>query len=430
MKTRLNTTQGNSSNCTAFQNSLKAYHDDELPVIERLSIRLHLFKCPACREEIELMEKITNDLRTADSAILEPGLRSRLLDGIPASAATDESEKKRFRFRRPNLEQWKKKPRIVWATAAIACILLFVFQVTPKLIDRQQDYSLSHSLSSSPGTPVPEVDSSSEANTSASIVGNPTIVPMSRTPAPGDMETSKIKQRTDIATKADRKSFDTNSPEVSPNYFASGSAAGKMMAGRVPGGMPAPKTSSEAFNPTSRAAPQRQVHREASLILEVDKLEEISGSIEDMVKATGGYIATNDLTSSDDGTKSASLVAKVPVDQFDETMGKLSKLGSIKAKSVNGEDLTEKISDSHQEEKSLNQQIEEAKQRLAHLKGNGARRDEAENIRDLRVQEAQAEGRLELLKKMARLSTISIELHEKSKTQAAPQQSGFVTDMK
>jgi hypothetical protein len=175
----------------------------------------------------------------------------------------------------------------------------------------------------------------------------------------------------------------------------------------------------------------RQVHRDASVTVAVDKLEAASDKVEQTVKASGGFVASNDLTTDSSGYKSASLTVRVPVDQFDDMLKQFSALGTVTAKSVSGEDITERMSDATQAEQVLRESAETAARKL---RNNGGSEKEIRyreaDLRRVRIELAQTQARLALLRKMAKLSTINVSLTEKAKraAQATPQ-SGFLGDL-
>jgi hypothetical protein len=173
---------------------------------------------------------------------------------------------------------------------------------------------------------------------------------------------------------------------------------------------------------------ERQVHRQADITVAVAKVEESSESVEAMVKTAGGYVASHQLSTEENGVKIATLTTKVPVAGFDAFLGRVSRLGEVKAKNVSGEDITEQISDEMQTRRALFAEIEETEAKLREARAQSQRREDREALRELRVQKAQAEGRLELLKKMAALATITVTLQEKAKANPAPPQTGGFLD--
>src|SRR5688500_858725 len=75
--------------CQQMQAELKAYHDGELPLVQRLAVRRHLAHCAACREEMRIMEKIGQQLQAEETpaqATLNPALREKILTAIPGQS--------------------------------------------------------------------------------------------------------------------------------------------------------------------------------------------------------------------------------------------------------------------------------------------------------------------------------------------------------
>jgi hypothetical protein len=187
-------------------------------------------------------------------------------------------------------------------------------------------------------------------------------------------------------------------------------------------------------NPSREAAfgliDGRQVHREGSLTVAVDKLEAASDKVEQTVKASGGFVASNNLTTDGRGYKSADLVVRVPVAQFDEMLKQFASLGSVTAKNISGEDITEQVSDATQAEQVLKDAADVAERKLK--QGSGTEKEiryREVDLRRVRIELAQTQARLGLLRKMARLSTINVSLTEKAKSAARAPQSGFLGDM-
>jgi hypothetical protein len=175
---------------------------------------------------------------------------------------------------------------------------------------------------------------------------------------------------------------------------------------------------------------ERQVHREASITVEVDNPEGRSDQVEEFVKEVGGYVASNEVSTGDDNLKTASLTVKVPVQQFDETLRKIAKLGNVKAKNVNGEDITEQTSDKQQAVRQLTTDIHDTQDKLKQRLSRSAAEEYRQDLRDMKIQIAQEQARLEMLRKMAALSTITVELHEKSKPAPPIKTGGFLDDLK
>ena len=186
---------------------------------------------------------------------------------------------------------------------------------------------------------------------------------------------------------------------------------------------------SAAFKPLN-AAPQRQVHKEATIGVQVANPEAISDKVADMVKESGGFVAGNTLDTGADGLKTAELTVKVPVAQFETFMGQVARLGNVQSKNITGEDITEKKSDADQTENVLEGDVQTSETRLKAL-GSRARWHDEQATRDLRTQLAEARARLILLKRMAALSTVTVDLTQTPKAQAAaPPTGGFLSGLR
>ena len=180
----------------------------------------------------------------------------------------------------------------------------------------------------------------------------------------------------------------------------------------------------------STAAPQRQVHKEATIGVQVANPEATSDKVADMVKETGGFVAGNTLDTGADGLKTAELTVKVPVTQFETFMGQVARLGNVQSKNVTGEDITEKKSDADQTENVLEGDVQTSEARLKAL-GPRAKWHDEQATRDLRTQLAEARARLLLLKRMAALSTVTVDLTQTPKVQAvAPATGGFLSGLR
>lgn len=153
------------------------------------------------------------------------------------------------------------------------------------------------------------------------------------------------------------------------------------------------------------------MHKEATIGVQVPNPESTSDTVETMVKETGGYVASNTLNTDDGGLKSAELVVKVPVTQFETFMAQVAKLGNVQSKNISGEDITEKTSDADQTEGVLEDDVQQSEARLKALGAKAKWRDE-EATRELRIQLAQARARLVLLKRLAALSTVTVDLSQ------------------
>ena len=213
--------------------------------------------------------------------------------------------------------------------------------------------------------------------------------------------------------------------------FAAGASAPTRHAGG--GGYPSSADALVTPQSPSLANPdllQRQVHKEATIGVQVANPEAASDRVETLVKEAGGFVAANTLNTVGDGLKSADMTVKVPVAQFETVLGQIAKLGSVQSKNVTGEDITEKASDADQTESVLEGDVQSSEARLKAL-STKAKWSDQQATRDLRTQLAEARARLVLLKRMAALSTVTIDLSQTPKPPApAPVTGGFLNGLK
>ncbi len=118
---------------------LKAYADGELGGWARLHARRHLACCPACREEIERMERLSENLRAFEQAEpLSTALRARL---IAAAANTPAATVSASVLALPPL--WRRHPLLtLGASGAIAAAALY-FVVLPRPTSAPEQQSAS-----------------------------------------------------------------------------------------------------------------------------------------------------------------------------------------------------------------------------------------------------------------------------------------------
>ena len=175
---------------------------------------------------------------------------------------------------------------------------------------------------------------------------------------------------------------------------------------------------------------ERKVHKAGDITVEVAKVEKESEAVANLITSAGGYVAQNELTTGEDNLKTASLTTKVPVAQFDTVVAQIGRLGNVKAKSITGEDITEKMSDEQEAEHVLQNDINETRNKLNGRETRGQRTEDAKTLRELRIRNAQSAARLILLKRLSVMADITVQLNEKPVTTVEqPKQSGFWNDM-
>ena len=411
--------------CTPFQENLKAYADRELSLFARLKVKRHVESCPACQEEIQEMELIRKHLRPSKPGALTPELKAKLLSSLPEGVPPG----KILPLRRLS------KPALVFGGLATLLIVstMAPFLKTATEEGAMQETAKSQVAQANPVSPsnLKQIGVASQMYTQdydAATTSSKSMTP--RRPAPPVSTTTRTNGGDKVAQGArDRKELSVNSPELS-SVDSDGipPEAAKMMRGaragygaRMSNGSEPGLTDYGRFRADrTLISTDRDVHREATLNVQVDNAETRSDAVETMTKETGGYVAETNLNTESDGTKTAQLTLKIPVDKFETFLASVGKLGEVKSKNITGEDLTEQIGDEKSGKRVLADEVEELKAQLRkHNTGRSQERQAREDLRDLKTRIAIKQARLETYRKMASLSTVTLTLSEKPKKKAA-----------
>lgn len=426
-----------------LREQLKAYADRQLPYVLRQKIQRHLGQCASCREELTDMENISRQLHSdgdAQNVPLAADLRARILAGVPVGTPS-----KADRKRHPLTPV--RRPLYIWGAGATALVAWFALYPTLSRYNHgaavqsnlrqigtggmmySQDYDevqkvemkkyeyaptgQNGAAASSPAPGMPPIVATLGASPQT-VASAPSLQSQRKEiaqngdaggairKAPADstliMNRSRIEPRTRDVAHARAKA------ESRPTFRAVGAAAGD-----------------DGLEPV-----ERTVHREGDITVQVDKVEQISEQVAGIAQGTGGFVASTQLTTEENSSKSATLVLKVPVARFDSTLAAVSHLGEVKGKNISGEDLTEKLSDEQVQQNVLQ---DDANMIQAKIKdGQGRRAQNEEQLRQLRVKVAQTKARLVLLKKLGALSTITVNLNEKP-LPAPPPATGLMAEV-
>jgi len=166
---------------------------------------------------------------------------------------------------------------------------------------------------------------------------------------------------------------------------------------------------------------ERAVHREGSLTVVVDNADAASSAVESIVKNTSGFVANNALSTAPDGKRAATLDLRIPVADFESVVEKVSKLGKVSAKSINGEDITARVAKAGATKDTLSKELAIREAQLRQ-KEKSVKAGDANalyylriEVRNLRVQASQARAQLETLQKYAALANLFVTLQDKEK---------------
>ena len=171
--------------------------------------------------------------------------------------------------------------------------------------------------------------------------------------------------------------------------------------------------SSGADQPGSGGIVPTMLIRTGNAVIEVDSLEIAISEVRLLAQRLGGWIATTSMQTGQGQIRSATLEMKIPADRFDEARGGLTPLGKVEAINDHSEDVGEEYVD-------LTARMTNARrleERLLSLLANrtGKLEDVLAVERELarvREQIERFEGRMRFLSTRARVSTLSVTVHE------------------
>lgn len=355
-----------TNNHQALQDDLKAYLDNELTWWRRVQIGRHLAQCAECRTEVQDMTRISQQLQTEDTVAggenpFDLALRSRILGDAPEADRTFETAPQpRTRAWRPRVMEW------TLLGGVMSMVVFAVLSTTGKKV--QTVFNVANNALTTDGNGTGYADRSEYAAPAASSA----------------RETEKSMR---IVRSATPRS--AGAPFLGGNW--------------VP-----PDTT-------------RRVHKEASIGVAVKNAEVASDAVVKLVQSSGGFIAGNTLTSGEGDAKNAAMEIRVPVAKFDSILRQIGELGEVKSKNISGQDLTERFSNADQARRILVEDLSTKEAQLRAAQARAARKkktyvpgwEERAELRNLRIQAAQAKARVELMRKTTDLSDISVQLQEK-----------------
>lgn len=419
--------------------NLLALRDNELSPWRRALLRRHIQNCTRCQQEIDIMNTISHQLRAdenapqstlmADEAVapdqstLSPDLRDRILSQLPSAPNTDA------------VKATPTRPRVTWLEwggLAAACVLLIGFGLSFMSGSGSREQADMVSQQSPPS----ETFRNPITNSSRSVAESSYVADA---PAVTDSLASNNFARQRLADRFETESkFKTENKLAITQREMRGSNEAVDATARSSGAASAGASSANNIA-TSLPSSLRRVHKEARIGVAVARVEDSGEAVEAMTKSAGGFVLSNALTTGGNGLKSANLSLRVPVGQFETVLSRIAKLGTVKSKNVAGEDITERFSDADQAERVLNSELsvkesmlqaalqrEKESQKKKSTDTYRVSWQQRADVRQLRIQTAQARARLELLKKVSELSNIEVELNEKP---VVPGTAGFTEEL-
>ena len=155
---------------------------------------------------------------------------------------------------------------------------------------------------------------------------------------------------------------------IEPGGDDEGAGGGEMIGAAGDGGGQSAESAGggeQSLQPDTRRSGGREQERSASLILAAPRreIDEVAGQVADVTAQLGGFVARSSVSSTDGG----SLLLRVPSDQLDAAIERLSKLGRVRDLSRSSVDITasvvsarERLRDARTEREALLEQLAEA----------------------------------------------------------------------
>jgi len=397
--------------CPLVLPDLKAFADRELAPLARFRVARHLRSCPACRKELIQMQQLTEELRTDETpeGALEPELRARIL----ASAPTTDDAYRAAKSRRIA----RKKTVLALGACSLVGGLLYVgmqngggFNADSPPVAPSNGPQIESYFSQKPA-PSAGAASPSSAAISRSA-GNP-AVPAIPSPRPNSVFADGHVKWLDKTPAEPRRASSAGS--ASSTDF---SASPETYSATVVNGGAIPLDNS--IVPQTRA-----VHREGSVSVSVENAESSSDDVQSLVKNFGGFVAQNSLETGASGRRTATLDCRVPVADFEKMVSKVGALGRVTAKSVSGRDITAQIAGAAARRETLTKELAIAQARLDAKVKAAKKRDAGQvlelrsDVREVRLQAAQARAQLEAFQKYGNTSTLWVSLQDRAPLKAA-----------
>ncbi len=411
---------------------LKAFADRELPLLARFDVARHLRGCSLCREELHQMQTLSNELSEteAEAQPLAPELRAHILDQVPEQTVVlDEVARRHRRVAR------KKMVLAIGAASIVGLIGFSTLQSanTPQRFATSGD-SMSTSNERTSGsdkaisangghdsTVVVGAADSNGSSTSTSPARSASSASQNNLFADGHVQRLPQSSAKMAENQAQRRGVVDQTSAADENRFARLDGSAKSANGMAP-------LDNNGFDALSVVPQSRTVHREGSLTVAVQNAENASDNTTAIIKNVGGFVAQTSLETGAGQKRTATLDCRVPVEKFEIVVSKIGQLGSVRAKSLSGQDITAQVAGSAARRRALSEELSIAQARLEKIEG-AKKRDQYQiaqsraDVRAVRLQAAQARAQLETLQKYGSLSSLYVSLQDGvpvAKTSGAP----------
>lgn len=404
---------------------LKAYIDGELSPLAQFFVARHLRGCPSCREELTHMQTLSTEIRESEpeTAPLSSNLRASILDNAPTTESASEEE-----FDPRPRRVARKKMILALGGASILAVIAFNSLIMRGAGGGNADFAVSPNAGVTSSTTSAGSASSSAGHDSGVVAGaaNPAKL-RSSGDVNGDFKTQNGYAANSLSSDGHVKDQIFRRDGAALSTAPSAAQQNVRVLDRATSSTEPDfsVTLSGPVVPTTRA-----VHREGSLAVGVQNAESASEDATSIIKNAGGFVANTSLETGGGQKRTAVLDCRVPVAQFEVVVKKIGALGTVRSKSLNGQDITAQIARSGARRQTLAQELAIAQTRLAEKEksrkpnANDLYQLRAE-VRTIRIQASQARAALETLQKYGSLSSLYVSLQDGLPATATPRAAGW-----
>jgi hypothetical protein len=160
---------------------------------------------------------------------------------------------------------------------------------------------------------------------------------------------------------------------------------------------------------------QRKVIRNANISIIVDSYEKTYGKIQSLVEGAGnGYIQQSSVSKQGANGKSGVIIVRVDADKFSQILNNVKGLGEVIDADERTEDITEKFYDTESELRLLKYEQSRLEEYLKKIDDPDTIFKTESRLTDIRHQIENLTGTLNKLSNLVKLSTITINISEKS----------------
>ena len=351
--------------CREVKDSLSAYLDQVLDKLNEEKIKEHLKECQACQEELASLKIAINFLKNGAEVSPPTNFRTNLRTRL------EEIKQEEKVLTQP---KWIKRFQRHWfKVGAVAAVAILIFAVgLPALIQKPQ-HNIAQQETTDEGLRAWILADGAKSTNRQELAGQDT--PTQDT-ANQDMAAQDIAQDSDMRMS-------------NAETFGASSTRSK-----------------------KAEAPERKVITEGSIGLEVSSITKTSEKIIKLVEAKGGFIQRTYFNEQQNG--SAQLVLRIPAEDFEKVLEEVLKLGKVRFKETNGQDVTAEYLDT--EARLITLKTQET--RLLALIEEGKNLEEIlqieKELQRVREEIEKLEGRLKVINDLAGLATLNVELYQDS----------------